>query len=90
MSHEFVSKMRGTWYRESWKLWVELWNRKVGGYVRLQKGQKDWKVEIMGKSSWTGKLEMLPDRDNFLSKVSDKAVASQIKFHNQQFGFDKL
>ena len=31
--------------------------RKVGGYVRLQKGRKDWKVEIMGKSSRAGKLE---------------------------------
>ena len=29
-----------------------LWNRKVGGYVRLQKGRKEWKGEIMGKSSW--------------------------------------
>ena len=56
----------------------------------MQKGQKDWKVEIMGKSSSTGKLEMLPDRDNFLSKVTEKAVGSQFKLHNRQFDFDKL
>ena len=36
-----------------------LLNRKVGGYVRSQKGKQEWKVELMGKSSWAGKLEKL-------------------------------
>ena len=53
MNHECVSKKKRHGIRRvgsyEWNYRI-LWNRKFGGYVRLQNGRKDWKVEVMRKS----------------------------------------